>query len=113
METLTLGRPYSINQFVVIPINLQHTLIYHNDEGLVAILIEHKKVLYKHEKISDVVDGGLDIHVLPELLGTHCDYTGYEGLKVNLRSVEYWVELRATEVHSDLASTKERHTEEL
>lgn len=108
MKTLTLTRPYAINQFVVIPINLQHTLIYHNEEGLVGIIVEHKKRIYLHKDISNAVDGGLDVHVLPELLGTDSDFTGYDSERVNLRSTEYYVELKATEIHDDLASNASR-----
>lgn len=108
MKSLTINRPYAIKQFVVISINLQHTLIYHNEEGLVAIMVEHKKRLYIHEDISDSIDGGIDLDVLPELIGTHCDYIGYDTKTVNLRSVEYHVELKATEIHNDLASIESR-----
>lgn len=105
-KKMTIMNPFAIAQFTLIQINLQHVLLYHNEERLVAIIVHHKKKIYIHEKIAKTTESEIDEVVMPAVEGGSCAFNGYGIERVDLYTMEYHVQLAATKLHDDLSSNQ-------
>ena len=95
---LTLNIPKSITpDWCVMRYDLQNTMIFHNDHGLVAVVNDHEKITYI---CSYKTDKSLYNQLKIEVIGAVIGDLVYEDQYIPLNHFKNWLKISVKEPHS-------------
>ncbi len=99
IEVVTIGKPTILNEeFILFVVDLQTSLVFDNENGLIAKALNHNEELTIHNKLNDVQIDSL-LNTLKNSLGDNKHYNigDYKRVYKNLNELDNYVQLKATD----------------